>query len=99
MTLEVEDSPIDNWDVLRSFLPAGWQTMARESGALRRARDFPDAESLLRVLLLHVGEGCSLAETAVRARHLGITVSPVAVMPKCRARTAVSASEQPSPTC
>ncbi len=85
MTLEVEDSPIDNWDVLRSFLPAGWQTMARESGALRRARDFPDAESLLRVLLLHVGEGCSLAETAVRARHLGITVSPVAVFKRLRA--------------
>jgi len=85
MTLKPEGAPIDDWDVLRCFLPAGWETMARESGALRRARDFPDAESLLRVLLLHVGEGCSLAETAVRARHLGITVSPVAVFKRLRA--------------
>jgi hypothetical protein len=65
MVRERKNSPIDNWAVLRSFLPAGWQ-----GGALRRARDFPDAESLLRVLMLHVGEGCSLAETAVRARQL-----------------------------
>src|SRR5260370_1696110 len=58
--------------------------MARESGARGRARDFPDAESLWRVLLLHVGEGCSLAETAVRARHLGITVSRVEVYKRLR---------------
>jgi len=50
----------------------GWEEMARQSGALRRARDFRDAEGLLRVLLLHIGNGCSLAETAVRARHLGL---------------------------
>lgn len=85
MTRESEGSAIDHWDVLRSFLPAGWEAMARESGALRRARDFPSAEGLLRVLLLHLGEGCSLAETAVRARHLGITVSPVAVFKRLRA--------------
>lgn len=85
MTQQLEGSPIENWEVLRGFLPAGWEGMARDSGALRRARDFPDAESLLRVLLLHVGEGCSLAETAVRARHLGITVSPVAVFKRLRA--------------
>jgi hypothetical protein len=59
--------------------------MARKSGALRRARDFPNAETLLRVLLLHIGNGCSLAETAVRARHLGIAVSPVAVFKRLRA--------------
>lgn len=80
-----KDSPIDNWAVLRSFLPAGWEAKAWQSGALRRARDFPDAESLLRVLLLHVGEGCSLAETAVRARQLGVTVSAVAVFKRLRA--------------
>src|SRR5882762_2944522 len=38
-----------------------------------------------RVLLLHIGNGCSLAETAVRARHLGIAVSPVAVFKRLRA--------------
>jgi hypothetical protein len=85
MMQETEDLSIENWAVLRTFLPAGWEEMARRSGALRRARDFPDAESLLRVLLLHIGNGCSLAETAVRARYLGIEVSPVAVFKRLRA--------------
>lgn len=85
MTIKPNGPSIDNWLVVRGILPAGWEAMARDSGAWRRARDFPDAESLLRVLLLHVGEGCSLAETAVRARHLGITVSPVAVFKRLRA--------------
>jgi hypothetical protein len=85
MTQETEDLTIENWAVLRTFLPTGWEEMARRSGALRRARDFPDAESLLRVLLLHIGSGCSLAETAVRARYLGVVVSPVAVFKRLRA--------------
>jgi hypothetical protein len=85
MALPPEDLTLENWEVLRSFLPAGWEEMARNSGALRRARDFPDAESLLRVLLLHIGNGCSLTETAVRARSLGIIVSPVAVFNRLRA--------------
>ena len=85
MALEPEDLTIENWAVLRTFLPAGWEEMARKSGALRRARDFPNAEALLRVLLLHIGNGCSLAETAVRARYLGIAVSPVAVFKRLRA--------------
>ena len=85
MALRAEDVAIENWMVLRTFLPEGWEEMARSSGALRRARDFPDAETLLRILLLHVGSGCSLMETAVRARALGIDVSPVAVFKRLRA--------------
>lgn len=80
-----EDVAIENWSVLRTFLPEKWEDMARGSGALRRARDFPDAESLLRVLLLHVASGCSLAETAVRARRLGIEVSAVAIYKRLKA--------------
>jgi hypothetical protein len=52
---------------------------------LRRARDFPNAEVLLRVLLIHVAAGYSLAETAVRARALGVEVSAVAVFKRLRA--------------
>ena len=59
--------------------------MARTTGAWRRVRDFPDAESLLRVLLLHVANGYSLAETAVRARQLGVEVSAVAIFKRLRA--------------
>jgi hypothetical protein len=74
-----EDLAIENWAILCTFLPKGWAEMARRSGALRRARGVPDAESLLRLLLLHVANGCSLAETSVRARQLGLEVSSVAV--------------------
>jgi Transposase DDE domain len=59
--------------------------MARTTGALRRARDIPDAASLLRVLLIHVANGYSLIETAVRARQFGIEVSSVAVFKRLRA--------------
>ena len=85
MPTQAEDIAVENWAVLRTFLPAGWEDRARESGALRRGRDFPDAESLLRVLLLHVASGCSLAETAVRARRLGVQVSAVAIYKRLRA--------------
>jgi hypothetical protein len=57
-----------NWKVLLSLLPAGWEQAALESGAVRRLRGFASPEALLRTLLLHVGLGYSLRETVVRAR-------------------------------
>jgi len=62
---------LDDWTVIRRLLPEGWQTQARALGALRRARIVPNARVLLRVLLLHLAQGCSLAETAVRASQAG----------------------------
>ena len=85
MALRKDNLPTQDWAILCTFLPPGWAEMARTTGALRRARDFPDAESLLRVLLLHVAQGYSLAETAVRARQLGVTVSAVAVFKRLQA--------------
>jgi hypothetical protein len=61
---------LEDWQVVLQFLPTGWEQKARESGALRRARGVADAGVLLRVLLLHLANGCSLAETSVRARQL-----------------------------
>ncbi len=61
-----------DFDFLLSFLPAGWEEKATELGALRRRRKVPNARVLLRVLLMHLAEGCSLRETAVRARLGGI---------------------------
>jgi hypothetical protein len=75
----------ENWSILRTFLPKGWKEMARSSGALRRARGIPDAESLLRLLLMHVVNGYSLAETGVRAGELGMELSAVAVFKRLRA--------------
>jgi hypothetical protein len=80
-----DDVVLENWPVLCTFLPNGWKEMARSSGALRRARDIPDAESLLRLLLMHVASGYSLAETATRARELGMQLSAVAVFKRLRA--------------
>jgi len=75
----------ENWPILCTFLPKGWKEMARSTGALRRARDVPDAESLLRLLLMHVANGYSLAETAARAGQLGMELSAVAVFKRLRA--------------
>lgn len=44
-------------------LDEDWQAKARELGAMRRGRDFTDPDVLLRVLLIHLGQGCSLRET------------------------------------
>ena len=70
---------------LLSLLPDGWQDKAKELGALRRCRKIPNAEALLRVLLIHLAEGCSLRETALRARSGGIVdLSDVAIMDRLR---------------
>jgi hypothetical protein len=61
-----------DFEFLLSFLPPGWEEKAKELGALRRCRKVPDARVLLRVLLIHLAEGCSLRETALRARQGGI---------------------------
>ncbi len=76
----------DDWSVLVSFLPYGWKEKAKELGALRRCRRFADAEPLLRTLLIHLADGCSLRETAVRAEEGGIAaVSDVALLKRLKA--------------
>jgi len=75
----------DDWSVLTRFFPPGWQEKARELGALRRCRGFPDAERLLRTLLIHLGDGCSLKETVARAKHGGLVdVSSVALFKRLK---------------
>jgi hypothetical protein len=49
----------ENWKVLTSLFPAGWQQMARQSGAVERLRGFPSPDVLLRMLMLHVARGLS----------------------------------------
>ena len=75
----------EDWAVLRSFLPAGWEELGRSSGALKGLRKDKSAESVLRVLLLHLGCGHSLRETAVRARKAGLAqLSDVALLKRLR---------------
>ena len=58
----------EDWDLLMTFLPANWRELAAETGALKGLRKDKSVEKLLRVLLMHLGCGYSLCETAVRAR-------------------------------
>jgi hypothetical protein len=74
-----------DWNVLLSFLPSDWEALASRHGALTRLRGFDSAESLLRTLMIHLGQGCSLRETAVRAQRGGVAaVSDVAILKRLR---------------
>lgn len=77
---------IENWEVLCGFLPRGWAEQARRLGAIRRARYISDPGTVLRILLLHLATGCSLAETAARASASGLAqISAVGVYKRLRA--------------
>ncbi len=52
------NSAFANWDMLRRFLPEGWEEQARLCGAMRRVRYINFPETVLRILLLHVANGC-----------------------------------------
>jgi hypothetical protein len=75
----------EDFEYVVKLLPEGWQAKARELGALRRCRKVESAEVLLRVLLIHLAEGCSLRETALRAARGGLVqLSDVAIMDRLR---------------
>ncbi len=76
----------EEWGVLASLLPDDWRELARETGAMRRARgaiDTPD--TLLRLLLMHVATGLSLKQTVARADIQGlVSVTDVALLKRLR---------------
>mgnify|MGYP002399816605 FL=1 len=76
----------EDWSYLRSMLPEDLDGMAREHGAMQRARgEIRDAETLLRLILLHVGGGLSLEQAVVRADEQGLAkVSAVALFKRLR---------------
>ncbi len=79
-------NPDENWDAVLTFLPDGWEEKAKELGALLRCRGFADAEALLRTLLIHLADGCSLRETAVRAKYGKVaSISDVALLKRLKA--------------
>lgn len=74
-----------DWSVVMGMLPAGWQAKAVELGAVRRLRGFKSVEALLRVLLIHLADGCSLRTTAAIASEGGLAdVSDVALLKRLR---------------
>ena len=76
----------ENWEILSGFLPEGWSEQARRLGAMQRARYIKEPSVVLRILLMHVALGCSLAETAARAQASGLAqISSVGVYKRLRA--------------
>src|SRR6266849_1236581 len=75
----------ENWKVLASLFPVGWQQMAWQSGAVERLRGLPSPDVLLRMLMLHVARGYSLREMVVRAKLAKWTdISDVALLKRLR---------------
>jgi len=75
----------EDWSVLRSFFPSDWEELAESTEALKGLRKDKSAEGLLRTLLIHLGCGYSLRETAVCARESGLAeLSDVAVLKRLR---------------
>lgn len=76
----------DNWNLLLQFLPPGWEQKAKELGAVTRQRKISSAEILLRILLIHLADGCSMRETVVRAKEAKLAeISDVALFKRLKA--------------
>lgn len=75
-----------DWDLVVQMLPPQWEAKAVELGAIRRRlRSFSSVASVLRVLLIHLADGCSLRETSARASAGGLAdVSDVALFKRLR---------------
>jgi hypothetical protein len=75
----------EEWGLVCALLPKGWAEKAKELGAVRRLRGVGSVETLLRILFVHLADGCSLKETSLRAAQLGwATLSPVALLKRLR---------------
>src|SRR2546426_2979262 len=75
----------ESWKVLLGLFPEDWEQQARKTKSLERLRGFETAEQLLRVLLMHVGQGYSLRETVVRAKASALAeISDVALLKRLR---------------
>jgi hypothetical protein len=75
----------EDWRVLMSLFPEGWQQQANQTGAIERQRGITSPEALLRLFLLHVARGYSLRETTVRAKESGLAaISDVGLLKRLR---------------
>jgi hypothetical protein len=84
---ETWNTQSEEWKIVCQMLPLGWREKARELKAMRRQRgEIREPETLLRILMIHLLDGCSLRETATRAAQGGLAqVSDVALLKRLRA--------------
>lgn len=81
----MSNAAVEDWQVLVSLFPEGWQEQAKATGAIERQRGITSPEALLRLYLLHVGRGYSLRETVVRAKRGGVaSISDVGLLKRLR---------------
>ena len=70
---------------MKGFFPSGWEELAEKHGALKGLRQDKSPEKFLRVLLIHLGCGLSLRETATRACEAELAdFSEVALLKRLR---------------
>jgi hypothetical protein len=75
----------EDWPLLLSLMPSGWEELASETNALKGLRKDKGAGDYLRTLLLHLACGYSLRETATRAREAKLAdLSDVALLKRLR---------------
>jgi hypothetical protein len=75
----------EDWKVLIKFFPASWTVMSRKTGAFTRNRKIKSVKILLRLLLIHLVEGCSLRETSAIAKASGLCdISDVGILKRLR---------------
>ena len=76
----------EDWEILKKFLPDGWEDKAIESGALTRRRKIKSADTLLRILLIHLASGKSLRTTSAYSHEAGICdINDVALLHRLKA--------------
>jgi hypothetical protein len=81
----MENAAEEDWKVLTSLFPDGWDRQAKETGAMERQRGIKAPDTLLRLFLLRVARGYSLRETSVRAEEAGLaTISDVGLLKRLR---------------
>lgn len=75
----------ENWKVLTKFFPKGWRAQAKNMEVLKRKRKIKSINVLLRILLIHLVDGCSLRETAARAKQGDLAhISDVALLKRLK---------------
>jgi hypothetical protein len=76
----------EDWEILLRFLPEGWEAKASELGALVRKRKIDSAQTLLRLLLIHLADGKSLRTTSAYAQEAKISnINDVALLHRLKA--------------
>jgi hypothetical protein len=84
--MHIEDLSLEeDWSVIESLLPEGWQEKCKELKAYQLNRAFKGPGDLLRTLLVHCAEGHSFRVTAALIDEAGVaTLSDVALNKRLR---------------